>query len=137
VKQIPGAIGYVELAYAKQNNISYAVMKNKSGNYIAPSLESAALAANVATLPDNMEIVITDSDNPNAYPITGFTWMLIYENQGDAAKADAVARLAWWMTHDAQQYAQPLDYAPLAQLAVSKAEALIKKIKAGGQPVLR
>jgi len=136
VQQLPGAIGYVELAYAKQNNIPFAQMKNKAGNYISPSLESAALGANISNLPDNMEVLITDSDNPQAYPITGFTWLLVYQNQKDAAKADAVAHLAWWMTHGAQHYAQPLDYAALPAAAVTKVEAEIKQIKVNGQPVL-
>jgi len=137
VKQIPGAIGYVELAYAEQNKIAYAQLRNKAGKYIQPSLESAAKAADVANLPDHMEVMVTDSSNPDAYPITGFTWLLVYENQTDLAKADAVAQLAWWMIHDGQKFATPLGYAPLQGVAVKKAEALIKKIKVGGKPVLK
>ncbi len=136
VQQIPGAIGYVELAYAKQNNMAWAQLKNKSGVYLEPSLDSAALAADQPNLPDNMEVMVTDSANPKAYPITGFTWLLVYENQTDPAKADAVAQLAWWMIHEGQQYALPLDYAPLKGSALKKAEALVKKIKARGKPVL-
>jgi phosphate transport system substrate-binding protein len=137
VKQIPGAIGYVEVAYAKQNNIPWAQMQNKSKKFLEPSLEGAEAAADVPTLPDNMEVMITDSTNPSGYPITGFTWLLLYENQTDANKADAVANLAWWMLHDGQKYATPLDYAPLKGVAVKKAEALVKKIKANNQMVLK
>ena len=137
VKQIPGAIGYVELAYASQNKLTWALMQNKAGKFLEPSLEGAAQAADVASLPDNMEIVVTDSENPNAYPITGFTWLLVYENQANAAKADAIARLAWWMTHDGQKYAMPLEYAPLKGVAVTKAEDLVRKVKVNGQPVLK
>ena len=136
VKQIPGAIGYVELAYAEQNKIPYAQLRNKAGKYIQPSLESAAKAADVADLPDNMEVMVTDSGNAEAYPITGFTWLLIYENQTDPAKADAVAQLAWWMIHEGEKFAQPLGYAPLEGAAVKKAENLLKKIKVDGKPVL-
>jgi len=136
VKQIPGAIGYVELAYAEQNKIAYAQLRNKAGKYIQPSLVSAAKAADVADLPDHMEVMVTESSNPDAYPITGFTWLLVYENQTDAAKADAVAQLAWWMIHDGEKFAQPLGYAPLQGAAVKKAENLIKKIKVNGKPVL-
>ena len=114
MKQTPGAIGYVELAYAKQNNMDWAQLKNKAGKYLDPSIEGAAAAADIANLPDNMEVVITDSPNPAAFPISGFTWLLAYENQTDAAKGDAIAQLFWWMTHEGQQYAMPLDYAPLA-----------------------
>src|SRR5499433_1851173 len=93
VQQIPGALGYVELAYAKQNNMTWAQLKNKSGNFLEPSLDGAALAADQPNLPDNMEVMVTDSPNPKAYPITGFTWVLVYENMKDEAKADAVAQL--------------------------------------------
>ena len=96
-----------------------------------------AAAADVANLPDNMEVSITDSANPNAYPISGFTWLLVYENQTDAAKGDAIANLAWWMLHDGQKYATPLDYAALKGVAVKKAEALTKKIKVNNQMVLK
>ncbi len=136
VAQIPGAIGYVEVAYAKQNNMAWAQLRNKAGNYLEPSLEGAALAADQPNLPDNMEVMVTDSANSKAYPITGFTWLLVYENQKDEAKADAVANLAWWMIHDGQQYALPLEYAPLKGAALKKAESLVKKIKVNGRPVL-
>ena len=137
VQQIPGAIGYVELAYAKQNNIPWAQMQNKAKKFLDPSLEGAAAAADIANLPDSMEVSITDSPNSNAYPISGFTWLLVYENQTDAAKADAVANLVWWMLHDGQKYATPLEYAPLKGVAVKKAEALAKKIKVNNQTVLK
>lgn len=137
VKQIPGAIGYVELAYASQNKMDWAQIQNKAKKYLDPSLEGAAAAADVANLPDNMEALITDSSNPNAYPISGFTWLLVYENQTDAAKADAVAQLTWWMLHEGQKFALPLEYAPLKGAAVKKAEALVKKIKVSGALVLK
>jgi phosphate transport system substrate-binding protein len=137
VKQIPGAIGYVELAYAKQNNMAWAQIQNKAKKYLDPTLEGAAAAADIANLPDNMEVLITDSANPNAYPISGFTWLLVYEDQTNAAKADAVAQLTWWMLHEGQKFALPLEYAPLKGAAVKKAEALVKKIKVNGAPVLK
>jgi phosphate transport system substrate-binding protein len=137
VKQIPGAIGYVEIAYAEQIKMAYAATRNKAGTFLLPSLESAAEAANVSNLPDNMEVMITDSSNPKAYPITGFTWLLVYENMKDAAKADTIANLAWWMIHDGERFAKPLGYAPLTGPAIQKAEALVKSIKANGTPVLK
>ena len=84
-----------------------------------------------------MEVSITDSANPNAYPISGFTWILAYENQTDPAKADAVAQLVNWMVTDGQKFAAPLEYAPLKDAAVKKAQALVKKIKANGALVLK
>ena len=137
VKQIPGSIGYIELAYAEQNKIPYAQLRNKAGKFIEPSLDSAAKAADVKDLPDDMEVMITDSSNPEAYPISGFTWLLLYANQTDAAKGDAVAQLAWWMIHQGEKYAKPLGYAPLQGTAVKKAETLLKQIKADNKVVLK
>ncbi len=136
VKQIPGGIGYVELAYAKQNKMPWTQLRNKAGVYLEPSLEATAAAADVASLPDNMEVLLTDSANPKAYPISGFVWMLIYENEKDPARGDAVARLAWWVDHDGQKYTTPLEYAALSGAAVKKTEALLKKIEVGGKAIL-
>ena len=137
VKQIPGAIGYVELAYAVQNQISWAALKNAAGNYIEPSLEATTKAAEGVTLPDDMKIMITNSTNPDAYPIAGFTWILVFVNQTDQATGLAIVNMLWWAIHDGQQYTTALDYAPLSSTAVAKAEAEIKSIKYQGQPLLQ
>jgi phosphate transport system substrate-binding protein len=136
VRQIPGSIGYVELAYALQNNMNYASLKNSAGNYILPSLASTTKAAEGIVLPDDMKVMLTDSANPDAYPIVGFTWLLVYENQPDKTKGEALARALWWAIHSGQQYAAPLSYAPLASAAVAKAEDEILTIKYQGQPLI-
>jgi phosphate transport system substrate-binding protein len=136
VQQIAGSIGYVELAYALQNNIPYALLQNASGNYIAPTLEATTKAAEGITLPDDMKVMITNSTNPDAYPICGFTWILAYVNQTDQAKGLALVNVLWWNIHDGQQYATGLDYAPLSAGAVTKAENEIRSIKYQGQPLL-
>ena len=136
VQQIPGSIGYVELAYAMQNNISYTLLKNAAGNYVAPTLEATTAAAMGVTLPDDMKIMITNSSNPDAYPICGFTWILAYVNQTDQAKGQALVNMLWWAIHDGQQYTTALDYAPLSAGAVTKAEAEIRTINYQGQPLL-
>jgi phosphate transport system substrate-binding protein len=136
VKQIPGSIGYVELAYALQNDIPYAVLKNAAGNYIAPSLASTTKAAEDINLPDDMKVMITNSSNPDAYPIAGFTWILAYVNQTDKDKGEALVKMLWWAIHDGQKYAAPLDYASLSSTAVTKAENEILSIKYQGQPLL-
>jgi phosphate transport system substrate-binding protein len=137
VQQIPGAIGYVELAYAVQNNLPWAQLKNAAGNYIEPSLAATTKAAEGITLPDDMKVMITNSSNPDAYPIAGFTWMLVYVNQTDKAKGEALVQMLWWAIHDGQQYTTPLDYAPLSSTAVTKAENEILSIKYEGQPLLQ
>ena len=83
-----------------------------------------------------MEVLITDSANPKAYPISGFVWMLIYENEKDPARGDAVARLAWWVDHDGQKYTTPLEYAALRERRSKKTEDLLKKITVDGKAIL-
>lgn len=136
VRQIPGAIGYVELAYALQNNMTYATLKNAAGSYVTPSLAATTEAAEGVTLPDDMKVMLTNSTNPDAYPIVGFTWILVYENQTDKAKGEALVKMLWWAIHDGQQYTEALDYARLADAAVTKAENQILSIKYQGQPLL-
>jgi phosphate transport system substrate-binding protein len=136
VQQIPGAIGYVELAYALQNNLPYASLKNASGNFIAPSLASTTSAATGVTLPDNMKIMLTDSTNPDAYPIAGFTWILVYVNQPDKDKGVGLVKMLWWAIHDGQKFCWALNYAPLAPEAVTKAENELLTITYGGKPII-
>jgi phosphate transport system substrate-binding protein len=133
VQQLPGAIGYAELAYAIQNKIPWAALKNSAGNYIEPSLAATTKAAEGVALPDDMKIMLTSSSNPDAYPIVGFTWILIYANQTDKVKGQALANLLWWAIHDGQQYTQPLSYGSLAAPAVQKAENEVLSIRYQGQ----
>ncbi len=112
------------------------LLKNAAGNYIAPSLASTTKAAEGVTLPDDMKVMITNSTNPDAYPIVGFTWILVYVNQTDKAKGQTLVNMLWWAIHDGQQYSEPLSYAPLSSAAVTKAENEILSIKYQGQPLL-
>jgi phosphate transport system substrate-binding protein len=137
VKQIPGSIGYVELAYALQNDIPFASLKNSADTYVEPSLSATTKAAEGVTLPDDMKVLITNSPNPDAYPIAGFTWILAYVNQTDKDKGTALVNMLWWAIHEGQQYTTPLDYAPLPTAAVGKAETQILSIKYQGQPLLK
>ena len=140
VKQTPGSIGYVELIYALQNKMAYGNIKNKKGSFVKPTLAATSAAANT-TLPDDMKVSLTDSDSPQAYPIAGFTWILVYKEQAYANrtpdKANDLVKLLWWMTHQGQKYAEPMEYAPLSSKATPKAEALIKSITFQGKPVMR
>jgi phosphate transport system substrate-binding protein len=136
VQIIPGAIGYVELAYAIQNNLPWCLLQNKSGKFLEPSLAGTTAASVGITLPDDMKVTITDSSNADAYPICGFTWILAYVNQKDAAKGLALANMLWWNIHNGQQYAAPLSYGALSPAVVTKAEAEILSMKYNGQPIL-
>jgi phosphate transport system substrate-binding protein len=139
VKQTPGAIGYVELAYAKQNNMPYANIQNKSGKFITPSPESTTLASNVA-IPADTKVSITDTDNPKGYPIASFTWALIYKEQNYSGRskdrATAVVKLLWWNIHQGQANCAALNYAPLSKSAVKAAEAVLKSATYGGKAIL-
>jgi phosphate transport system substrate-binding protein len=83
-----------------------------------------------------MKIMITNSTNPDAYPICGFTWILAYQQQKDKAKGQTLVNMLWWAIHDGQQYGTTLDYAPLSAAAVTNAENEIRSITYQGQPLL-
>jgi phosphate transport system substrate-binding protein len=140
VKQTPGSIGYVELIYALQNKMAYAKVKNKSGKIILPSLESVSAASKIA-LPDDAKVFLTDTDAPGGYPISGFTWVIIYKEQNyggrSADKAKALLTLLWWNIHDGQQFTSPLNYAPLSKDALKVAEKILKSATYNGKPILK
>jgi phosphate transport system substrate-binding protein len=136
VQQTSGAIGYVELAYAEQIKLPWVLLQNAAGNYEAPSLAGTTAATVGVALPDDMKVMITNSTNPDAYPICGFTWILAYVNQKDQAKGLALVNFLWWAIHNGQQYGNSLDYAPLSSDAVNKAEAEIRSINYQRQPLL-
>jgi phosphate transport system substrate-binding protein len=131
VQQTPGSIGYVELIYALQNKMPYGTVKNKKGNFVTATITSTSKAADTK-LPDDMKVMLTDTDAPEGYPISGFTWILSYKDLSyggrTQGKAKEMVKLFWWMTHEGQKYAEPLDYAPLSKKAVEKAERIIKSI---------
>ncbi|HLY27464.1 MAG TPA: phosphate ABC transporter substrate-binding protein PstS [Aggregatilineales bacterium] len=135
VKKTPYAIGYVELAYT--TGLQIASVKNNAGSFVVGDAKGVSAAALGITLPDDMRVVIIgQSKDPNAYPISTFTWLLTYVNQKDAAKASALTRYLWWVTHDGQKYNVGLGYAPLPLVAVQKDEANILKINVGGKQAL-
>jgi phosphate transport system substrate-binding protein len=137
VKQTPNTIGYVELAYAVQNKLPVAVIKNRSGNFIEPSLDSvtAAAASALANTPDDLRVSITDPPGANTYPISSYTYILAYKEQKDPVKGKALVDYLWWAIHDGQKYAKDLQYAPLPDEIVKKAEAKINSITSGGKPL--
>jgi phosphate transport system substrate-binding protein len=140
VKQTPGAIGYIELAYAIQNNMAYAKVQNKSGNFIIPSIASVTAAANI-TIPADSKISLTNTDAADGYPISGLSWVLIYKeqkyNDRSEDKATKLLKLISWMIHDGQQYGGPLSYAPLSANAVSVGDAILKSATYDGKAILQ
>jgi phosphate transport system substrate-binding protein len=129
VKQTPFSIGYVEEAYARQNNLSVGLVKNSSGVFIEATTLSTSSAASNVTLPDDLRIKLVNSSNPKAFPIVGFTWVLVYQNQKDSLKSQALIKLLNWCIHEGQAFNTNLDYSPLPSDVVKKAEFLLSTVK--------
>lgn len=139
IKQTPGAIGYVELAYALQNNLPYAFIKNKAGKFVEPTLDTttAAAAGAATTMPEDMRVSLTNPPGDNAYPIAGYTYLLVYKDQKDKAKGEALGNFLWWAIHDGQKLAKELFYAPLPENVVKMAEAKIKQLNYKGETFIK
>lgn len=137
VKNTPNTIGYTELAYAVQNKLPVGLVKNAAGNFVEPTIDSvsAAAAASAATIPDDLRVSITNAQGAQAYPISSFTYIIVYKDQKDAAKGKALVDFLWWGIHDGESFAKDLQYAPLPAEIVKKAEAKINSITAGGTPL--
>ena len=131
VKQTPGSIGYVELIYAKQNKINSGSVQNLDGEFVSASLESVTAAAQVAakSMPKDFRVSITNAPGENVYPISSFTWLLVYQNQKDKAKGKILTDFMHWMLADGQKYCADLGYAPLPKEVVALEEAAIGKVK--------
>lgn len=140
IHQTQGAFGYVELIYALSNKMPQGEIKNKSGNFITPSLETVKNAADV-DMPQDTRVSLTNSESANGYPIVSFTWLILYKEQNYSnrteAQAKALLNLMWWVIHDGQAQAAPLFYAPLPSAAVAKAEARLKSVTFNGKPILQ
>ena len=135
VKQTPGAIGYVELAYAKQNKIPYAKLRNRDGEFVAPTLEatSAAAAGAARTMPSDYRVSLVDAPGKESYPIAGMTWLLVYKNQNDEAKGKALVQFLKWAIHDCQKMEAALDYAPLPKPVVDMMDKTLREIRHKGK----
>jgi phosphate transport system substrate-binding protein len=131
VKQLPGSIGYVELAYAKQNKLAYADMRNAQGAYVTPTIEAVTAAASgaAAKLPANTDyrISIVNAPGRGAYPISSFTWLLVYKQQTDAVKGKKLIDFVRWALTEGEKSAATLDYAPIPS-AMSR--QLVKQLSA-------
>lgn len=138
VKQVEGALGYVELIYALSNKLPYGQIKNPSGSFITPSLETVTSAAAGIKLPKDTDfrVSITNAPGAEAYPIASFTWLLVKKDNKDTAKAKLIRdSLAWMITPEAQKMAADLHYAPLPAPVVALVEARLQSLKAGGKVI--
>jgi phosphate transport system substrate-binding protein len=133
VRQTPGAVGYVELAYAEQTRMTAAALKNREGGFVLPTLESTseAAAGAVKTMPEDFRVSLVDAPGKAAYPIAGFTWILVYRDQRDPAKGKALVSFLEWAIHEGQKMAPALLYAPLPKPVVERVEKAIGTIAVG------
>jgi phosphate ABC transporter phosphate-binding protein len=132
VRRSAGSIGYVELIYALQNNMKYAPVKNKAGEFINAGLASVTAAASnaLSEIPDDLRYSITDAAGKESYPISGTVWAVLYSKQ-PAGKGQAVVDFLRWVTHDGQQYAEGLHYARLPEGLVKRLEKKLDGIQVG------
>jgi phosphate transport system substrate-binding protein len=138
VKNTPGSLGYVELAYAITNKLPAAAVKNQAGKFVEASIETttAAAAGAANSMPADFRVSLTNPPGAEAYPIASFTWLLVYKDQPNEAKGKALVKFLWWAIHDGQKYPSALLYAPLPAPVVKQLEAKIKQITYSGKPLL-
>jgi phosphate transport system substrate-binding protein len=129
VKQLSGTIGYVELAYAHQNQLPFADIRNAAGNFVTPSVASVTEALAAAKIPDDFRFSMVNPPGDKAYPIGGATWLLIYEQQKDPAKGKKLVEFLQWALNKGEGMATSLDYAPLPESLEQRVLERIKTIK--------
>ena len=131
VSQTPGSLGYVELIYALQNKISYGAVQNQAGEFVAASVEAvtAAAASAAKVMPKDFRVSITNAPGAGVYPISSFTWLLLYENPKDKTQAKAFLEFVKWALTDGQKFASQLGYAPLPEPVVKMELDALAKIK--------
>ena len=140
IKQTEGAIGYIGSEYAFAQKIQTAKVQNSAGNYIEPTIASVSAAAK-GEIPADTRVMLTNSSDPEAYPISGFTWIILYKDQGydGRSKDQAMATvkfLDWLVSAEAQGQAEKVHYAPLPDAAVEKAKAILRSVNFGGEALL-
>jgi phosphate transport system substrate-binding protein len=133
VSQTPGSIGYVELIYALQNKIAFGSVQNANGEFVKATTESvtAAAAAAAAQMPADFRVSITNAAGAGAYPVSSFTWMLLYKEPKDLAQSKAMVDFMKWALTDGQQFASQLGYAPLPADVVKQELAALEQVKVG------
>jgi len=138
IRQQPGGLGYIELAYAEQNKIPYAVIQNQAGQYITPTLESTTAASNAfaAQMPDDMGQLLVNAPGDASYPIAGYTFLLLYQDMPDCTKAQKLVQFGEWALTKGSQFATELLYAPLgSDVAQKDIQRLHSLTCEGGKPV--
>jgi phosphate transport system substrate-binding protein len=129
IQQTPGAIGYTEYSYASETGLKMASLKNKAGEFIKPTPESAAKALAGVTMPDDFALSVPDPEGKDAYPIVSLTWLLLYEKYDDPAKAAAIKQFVTWAMKDGKASAEKLGYIPLPDEVSAKVLTAVEAVK--------
>jgi phosphate transport system substrate-binding protein len=141
VSQVPGAIGYVELANALLNRLNMAALRNRAGNFILPSVPAttAGAAGLARDLPDDMRASLVNPPGAAAYPIIGLTWILVHREQADAAKARVIVDFLRWavVERNLEPFAADLHYAPLPQEIIDRVRIQLQSITHNLRPIWR
>jgi phosphate transport system substrate-binding protein len=134
VKSTKYSIGYNELDYVLANSIQYASVQNADKSaFVAPSIAGVqAAASNATNVPADLRFYIVNEPGAASYPISGYSWVIVYQSQSNADKGQAIANMLWWMTHTGQQYAAPIYYAALSSSITTAVEGQIKSLTCGG-----
>ena len=140
ISQTQGSIGYIGSEYAFALQVQTASVQNSTGNYILPSIASVSAAAK-GNIPDDTRVMLTNSDEPDAYPISGFTWIILYKEQryNNRTREQALATvefLNWLVSEEAQNDAEKVHYSPLADATAERARSILRSVTYGGQPLL-
>lgn len=138
IQSQPGSLGYIELAYTKQNKIPYAYIQNRAGKFVEPTLASTTAASDAlaAEMPEDMGQLLVNAPGEASYPIAGYTYLLIYQDMSDCAKARKLAEFMRWAVTVGDRYATELFYAPLGEKVEKKVLERLEKLTCeGGKPV--
>jgi phosphate transport system substrate-binding protein len=136
IKTTPYTIGYIERAYASQNKLPMAELKNKAGKFVAPTIEAMSAAADSVEVPDELFVSLSNADGDAVYPITSYSYLLLYEDAKDVVKGEALAKYVWWGLHDGQKFSKDLDYAPIPAKVLGKVEGRLKELRSGDKKLL-
>lgn len=137
VKQTPNTIGYVELTFARANNLPAALVKNSAGTFVEPNPDTVTSAASgiLANANEDLRMQLTNAPGANAYPIAGMVYALIYKDQKDASKGKALVDFLWWATHEGQSFTKDLHYSPIPMDLVQKVEGKLRSVTSGGKQI--
>lgn len=135
VKQTPNTIGYVELTFARANNLPAALVKNSAGTFVEPNPDTvtSAAAGVLANAPEDLRMQVTNAGGTDAYPIAGMVYALVYKDQKDATTGKALIDFLWWATHEGQAFTKDLHYSPLPADLVQRVETRLKMVTSDGK----